>query len=277
MQPTIITVAINGAIARKKNNPAVPISPDEAVASAQEAFEKGATVLHVHARNPDESPSSEPDYFAEVQEGMRRHCPEMIVQFSTGGRGRDPAARGSALYLKPEMASLSTGSVNFPKGIYENPVELVEQLASSMVQYEIKPEIEAFDLSMLYAAKTLVDRELLKAPLHVQFVMGVPNAMPARRKALEFMVSELHELLPGSTWTVAGIGRHQAEAHHWAVEMGGHIRTGLEDNLRIGDRLADSNAELVSLAAEICREHGSRHATPAEAREFLGLAAGVSA
>lgn len=274
MQSTIITVAVNGSVPRKKDNPAVPVTPDEVIESTHAAFEAGATIVHVHARSPDESSSSDPAYFAAVQEGIRKHCPGMIVQFSTGGRGRSHEQRGSALHLRPDMASLSTGSVNFPGMIYENHPELIENLARMMLEQDIKPEIEIFDLSMLYSAKTLADRGLLKTPMHVQFVMGLRNAMPARRKALEFMVSELHELLPGSTWTLAGVGRHQAEVQDWALDLGGHIRTGLEDNLRISpDRLASGNAELVAQAAENCARQGSRPATPAEARALLGLSA----
>lgn len=274
MRSTIITVAVNGSVPRKKDNPAVPITPSEVIESTHAAFEAGATVVHVHARDADETSSSDPAYFAAVREGVRRHCPGMIVQFSTGGRGRDHTQRGSALRLRPDMASLSTGSVNFPGMVYENHPDLIEALARMMLEHGIKPEIEVFDLSLLYAAKALADRDLLTTPMHVQFVLGVRNAMPARRKALEFMVDELHELLPGSTWTVAGVGRHQAEVQDWALELGGHIRTGLEDNLRIGaDRLAASNAELVAQSAEICARHGSRPATPAEARALLGLPA----
>lgn len=274
MKPTIITVAVNGSVPRKKDNPAVPITPEEVVESARGAFEAGATVLHVHARNADETSSSDPAYFAAVQEGVRAACPGMIVQFSTGGRGRNAEQRGSPLPLKPDMASLSTGSVNFPGMIYENHPELIDSLAEAMLEYRIKPEIEVFDLSMLYSAQTLAKRGLLRRPLHVQFVVGLRNAMPARRKAVEFMVAELDELLPGSTWTLAGVGRHQAEVHDWALELGGHLRTGLEDNLRVGpDRLAASNAELVGIAAAACARHGSRPATPAETRALLGLAA----
>src|SRR6187549_817531 len=113
-QPVIITVAITGAVPKKKDNPAVPVTPAEQVESTHQAFEAGASLVHIHVRNPDESPSSDPTLFAQVQEGVMKHCPGMIVQFSTGGRGRDPASRGNALDLKPHMASLSTGSVNFP-------------------------------------------------------------------------------------------------------------------------------------------------------------------
>ena len=130
--PVVIAVAITGSVPRKKDNPAVPIAPAEQVESTHAAFEAGATLVHIHVRNPDESPSSDPALFAQVQEGVRRHCPGMIVQFSTGGRGRDPAARGNALELRPDMASLSTGSVNFPTIVYENGAALVVDLATRM-------------------------------------------------------------------------------------------------------------------------------------------------
>src|SRR6267154_1033586 len=130
--PVIITVAITGALPRKKDNPAVPVTPTEQIESTHEAFEAGASLVHVHVRNPDESPASDPKLYGEVQEGVRKHCPGMIVQFSTGGRGRDPSARGNALELKPDMASLSTGSVNFPTIVYENSAALVRDLATRM-------------------------------------------------------------------------------------------------------------------------------------------------
>lgn len=270
--PAVLTVAITGSIPRKRDTPAVPVTPNEQIESTHDAFEAGAALVHIHVRNPDESPSSNPDLFAEVQEGVRKHCPGMIVQFSTGGRGRSPAERGAMLYLRPDMASLATGSVNFPASIYENPPDFVEGLAKSMLEFEIKPEIEVFDLSMMYTAANLAKEGLLKPPVHVQFVLGIPNALPARRSVLEFMVKELREVLPGATWTAAGIARHQAEVSEWALELGGHSRVGIEDNIKIDrDRLAKSNAELVALAAERCARFGRRPATVAEARRLLGL------
>jgi uncharacterized protein (DUF849 family) len=180
--PAIITVAITGAIPRKADTPAVPITPSEQIESTHEAYEAGASVAHIHVRNRDETPSSDPDLFAQVQEGIARYCPGMIIQFSTGGRGREQNERGKMLCLKPDMASLATGSVNFPKQIYENPPQLVEDLARAMLQYGVKPEIEVFDVAMLYNAKTMADRGLLNRPCQVQFVMGIPNALPARRQ-----------------------------------------------------------------------------------------------
>jgi 3-keto-5-aminohexanoate cleavage enzyme len=272
-QPTIITVAITGALPRKAQTPAVPVTPAEQIESTHEAYEAGAAIVHVHVRNKDESPSSDPELFAQVQEGVKKHCPGMIIQFSTGGRGRSQSERGRALNLKPDMASLATGSVNFAKQIYENPPELVEDLARSMLEFNVKPEIEVFDLAMLYNAKDLADRGLIKRPLHAQFVIGIPNALPARRSVLEFLVSEIKDIMPDATWGAAGIGRHQLEINQWTLELGGHLRTGLEDNIKFDrDRLAKSNAELVARLRDLCGKYGRHAASPQEARQILGLA-----
>ena len=271
--PVVIAVAITGSVPRKTDNPAVPVTVPEQIESTQQAFEAGATLCHIHVRNDDESPSSDPDRFAAVQEGLRRHCPGMIVQFSTGGRGRDPAARGLSLKHRPDMASLSTGSVNFPTIVYENSASLVTDLAGQMKQYGVRPEIEIFDLSHLHGAKRLVEAGLIDARPHVQFVMGVQNAMPAEEHLLDILLAETRRILPGATWTAAGIGRNQAIVMDWALARGADaVRTGLEDNIRVTkDRLAASNAELVGLAAEAVARHGRRVATPAEARAALGL------
>ena len=270
--PAIITVAITGAIPRKADTPAVPVTPAEQIESTHEAFEAGATVAHIHVRNPDESPSSDPALFAQVQEGLLKHCPGMIIQFSTGGRGRSQNERGSMLSLKPDMASLATGSVNFATQIYENPPQLVDDLATSMLKYDVKPEIEVFDVAMLYNARNMADRGLLKRPCQVQFVMGIPNALPPRRKLLEFLIAELKELMPDATWSAAGIGRSQLEINQWCLELGGHVRTGLEDNIKFDkDRLARSNAELVLRVAGLCAQYGRHAASPAEARQLLQL------
>jgi uncharacterized protein (DUF849 family) len=273
MSPVVIAVAITGSVPRKKDNPAVPITPSEQIESTQEAFEAGAALVHIHVRNDDETPSSDPERFARVQEGIARHCPGMIVQFSTGGRGRDPSQRGSALFLKPDMASLSTGSVNFPTIVYENSAALVTDLASRMKDAGIRPEIEIFDLSHLHGARRLVEQGLMDDHPHVQFVMGVQNAMPAEEHLLDILLGELRRVLPTATWTAAGIGRHQAQVMDWALARGADaVRTGLEDNIRIArDQLASSNAELVEYAVLAVERHGRRAATPAEARAVLTL------
>ena len=271
--PVIITVAITGALPRKKDTPAVPVTPAEQIESTHEAYEAGASLVHVHVRSPDESPSSDPELFAQVQEGVRRHCPGMIIQFSTGGRGRDQMARASMLHLRPDMASLATGSVNFPTNIYENPPDFVEGLARTMLANDIKPEIEVFDLAMLYNAVNMSKKGLIKGPLHVQFVLGIANALPARRTVFDFLRSELAALAPDATWVAAGTGRFQWEVNQWCLETGGHCRTGLEDNIKFdADRLAVSNAELVRKVADAAERHGRHAASPAEARALLQLA-----
>jgi 3-keto-5-aminohexanoate cleavage enzyme len=273
MIPVIVAVAITGSVPRKRDNPAVPITPAEQVESTQEAYEAGAALAHIHVRNDDETPSSDPERFAAVYDGIRRHCPGMIVQFSTGGRGRDPSGRGSSLFLKPDMASLATGSVNFPTIVYENHTALVEDLASKMRENAIRPEIEVFDLSHLHGARRLANRGLLDDRPHVQFVMGVQNAMPAHEHLLDILLTEAKRLFPDCTWTAAGIGRYQAEVMGWALaRCANAVRTGLEDNIRISkDRLAKSNAELVQLAEQAIARHGCRVATPHEARQILQL------
>jgi 3-keto-5-aminohexanoate cleavage enzyme len=271
-RPAVISVAITGSLPQKANNPAVPITPDEQVESAHQAFEAGAALVHIHVRQDDGRPSSDPERFGRVQEGVRRHCPGMIVQFSTGGRGRGLSERGSMLYLRPDMASLATGSVNFPTSVYENPPDFVEELAKDMLARGIKPEVEVFDAAMLYNAAELSKRGVLKTPVHVQFVLGLKNALPARRELLEFLVRELESVLPGATWTAAGMGKNQLTVNRWSLELGGHARTGLEDNVRFDEhRLAASNAELVARVAALTAEYDRTVATPAEARSLLGL------
>ena len=270
--PCIIAVAITGSVPRKKDNPAVPITVAEQVESTQAAFEAGATLVHAHVRDEAENPSSDPDRFARLQEGVARHCPGMIMQFSTGGRGRALEARGAMLHLRPDMASLATGSCNFPTIVYENPPDFVRGLAQTMLDLDIRPEIEVFDLAMLFNTADLVAAGLIRPDVHVQFVMGVKHALPARRDVLEFELARLRELLPAATWTAAGIGRHQLELNRWSLELGGHCRTGLEDNVRWDrDTLAESNAQLVRRVAGLCAEFGRPVATVAQAREMLHL------
>jgi 3-keto-5-aminohexanoate cleavage enzyme len=273
MRSVVVAVAITGSVPRKRDNPAVPISVTEQIESTHEAFEAGASLVHIHVRNADESPSSDPELFSRVQDGVKQHCPGMIIQFSTGGRGRDPSARGSALYLKPDMGSLSTGSVNFPTIVYENSAALVGDLAARMREYGVRPEIEIFDLSHIHGARRLVDQGLMDDHPHVQFVMGVQNAMPPEEHLLDILLGELKRILPKATWTAAGIGRHQETVMEWVLARGGAaVRTGLEDNIRITkDRLANSNAELVEVAAGVCARYEARPATPREARATLGL------
>ena len=242
-KPCIICVAITGSLPRKEMNPAVPITVAEQVESTQAAFEVGATICHAHVRNDDQTPSSDPEKFARLKEGLEKHCPGIIIQFSTGGRSGAGKERGGMLPLRPDMASLTVGSNNFPTRVYENPPDLVDWLAAEMLAYGIKPEVEAFDLSHIHQAAAMQADGRLKGPAYVQFVMGVKNAMPADRDVFDYYIRTVERLLPGSEWCAAGIGRHQIEVNEWCVAAGGHARTGLEDNIRMNrETLAPSNA-----------------------------------
>ena len=271
-KPCIICVAITGSLPRKAMNPAVPISVAEQIESTQEAFEAGATICHAHVRNDDESPSSDPNKFALLKQGLEKHCPGIIIQFSTGGRSGAGQERGGMLPLSPDMASLTVGSNNFPNRVYENPPDLVDFLAAEMKQYEIKPELEAFDLSHIHQAAAMRADGRLNSPLYVQFVMGVKNAMPADRDVFDYYIKTMERLLPDSEWCAAGIGRHQLEVNEWCIAAGGHARTGLEDNIRLDKHtLAPSNAALVKRVTELCAGYERSVATPQQARQILGL------
>ena len=271
-KPCIICVAITGSLPRKSNNPSVPISIAEQVESTQEAFEAGATIVHCHVRNADETPTSDPERFARLKQGIEAHCPGMIVQFSTGGRSGSGRERGGMLPLRPDMASLSVGSNNFPTRVYENPPDLVDWLASEMRAYEVKPEIEAFDLSHIHQAALMNRDERIPGNLYIQFVMGVKNAMPVDRDVFDYYIRTVRRLLPTAEWCAAGIGAGQIVINEWCIAAGGHTRTGMEDNVRLDrETLAPSNAALVRRAAALCEKHGRPVATPAEARRILGL------
>jgi 3-keto-5-aminohexanoate cleavage enzyme len=273
-KPCIICVAITGSLPRKADNPAVPITISEQVESTHEAYEAGASIVHCHVRNDDETPSSDPDRFAALLEGLRIHCPDMIIQFSTGGRSGAGRERGAMLSLKPDMASLSVGSNNFPSRVYENPPDLVEWLAKEMRDHNVLPEIEAFDLSHIFKAAEMHDAGVIASQLYVQFVMGVKNAMPADHDVLRFYAKTLRRLAPHAEWCAAGIGRHQIELNEWAICEDGHVRTGLEDNVRINrNQLAPSNAGLVRQAVQLCAKYDRPVANPDEARSILGLSA----
>ncbi|NDW47195.1 3-keto-5-aminohexanoate cleavage protein [Ruegeria sp. PrR005] len=272
-KPCIICVAITGSLPTKDNNPAVPITVEEQVESTQEAFEAGASIAHCHVRNDDQTPTSDPERFGRLLEGLRQHCPGMIVQFSTGGRSGAGQARGGMLPLAPDMASLSVGSNNFPTRVYENPPDLVDWLASEMRTYHVTPEIEAFDLSHILRAIDMHGKGQLYGKLYVQFVMGVKNAMPADREVFDFYVHTMQTRAPQAEWCAAGIGQNQIVVNEWAIAAGGHTRTGLEDNVRLDrDRLAPSNAALVRRAVELCEKYERPVARWQEAREILGLA-----
>ena len=271
-KPCILCVAITGSLPTKADNPAVPISLQEQIESTQSAFEAGATIAHCHVRNQDQTPSSDPEKFAALLEGLKEHCPGMVIQFSTGGRSGAGTERGRMLPLAPDMASLSVGSNNFPTRVYENPPDLVNWLASEMKKYRVTPEVEAFDLSHILTAIRMYDRNELYGKLYVQFVMGVKNAMPADKEVFNLYVKFMNERAPEAEWCAAGIGANQIIVNEWAIAAGGHTRAGLEDNVRLDkNTLAPSNAALIQRAAEICEKYERPVATWRQTRELLNL------
>lgn len=273
--PCIICVAITGSLPTKANNPAVPITISEQIESTHAAFEAGASIVHAHVRDDEGKPSSDPARFAALMQGVQKHCPDMIIQLSTGGRSGAGQARGGMLPLRPDMASLSVGSNNFPTRVYENPPDLVDWLASEMITHDVKPEVEAFDLSHILKAHDMWKRGQIAALPYVQFVMGVKNAMPADRDVFDYYIKTVKRLFgPDAPWCAAGIGPAQAVLNDWSVSSGGHARTGLEDNVRLDkDTLAPSNAALVKRVADLCAKYNRPVATPTQARALLGLKA----
>ena len=271
-KPCILCCAITGSVPTKAANPAVPISISEQIESSHAAVEAGASIIHAHVRNADETPSSDPDKFAELQEGLKKYCPDVIIQFSTGGRSGAGQERGGMLSLRPDMASLSVGSNNFPTRVYENPPQLVSWLAAEMVKYEVMPEIEAFDLSHILKAIEMEQAGLIHNRLYLQFVMGVKNAMPADKTVFDFYAKVMADRAPNAPWCAAGIGPNQIVVNEWAIAAGGHTRAGLEDNVRLNrESLAPSNAALIARAADVCAHYERPVATPLEARVLLGL------
>jgi 3-keto-5-aminohexanoate cleavage enzyme len=276
-KPCIICVAITGSLPTKENNPAVPITIGEQIESTHEAFEAGASIVHAHVRDDEGRPTSDPERFGRLMEGLRAHCPGMIIQLSTGGRSGAGQARGGMLPLRPDMASLSVGSNNFPTRVYENAPDLVDWLASEMITYGVKPEIEAFDLSHILKAHQMWKAGQINGLPYVQFVMGVKNAMPADRDVFDYYIQTVKRLFGADApWCAAGIGPSQFVLNEWAVSSGGHARTGLEDNVRLDrDHLAPSNAALVRRVAERCAKYDRPVADWRTARSILGLENGA--
>ena len=271
--PCIICVAITGSVPTKNDNPAVPITIAEQIESTQESYEAGAAIAHCHVRGDDGKPTADPERYAQLKEGIEKHCPGMIIQLSTGGRSGAGTDRGGMLPLAPEMASIAVGSNNFPTRVYDTPPDLVDWLASEMLKYNIKPEVEAFDLSHIFKAKEMADKGQIAGTPYVQFVMGVKNAMPVDRDVFDYYVHTVHRLFgPNAPWCAAGIGANQIVLNEWAISSGGHVRTGLEDNVKLDrDTLAPSNAALVKRAVALCETYARPVATWQQAREILGL------
>lgn len=268
MDGVIITAAINGAEVMKSDNPSLPISAEEVAEEAYRCAEAGASIVHLHGRLPDGTPTQDIDTFRSYFEAIRERS-DIIVQFSTGGAvGMSVEERIEALALGPEMATLTTGTCNFGDGVFENSLPAIRVIAERQRQFGIKPEIEVFEVGMLDTAIRLVEREgVLKGPLHVDFVLGVPGALDGDERHLDYLVSRLPE---GWTWCVAGVGRHELRLARYALQIGGHVRVGLEDNIYLSKGvLADGSHSLVAAVAEMAAEVGRRVLGVTEARKVL--------
>ena len=265
----IITVAPTGNVPTREMNPHLPVTPEEIAETAVRCRKAGASLIHVHARDLNHKPTLDPQVFARIHRLISERT-DLIVQISTGGRaGMDAESRSAAVrLLRPEMASLTTGSMNFPDRVYANSSELIELLARTMKEAGTKPEMEIFEPGMITNAQKLVTKDLSAEPLHFDFVLGSHGSLPATAKNLLYLSETIP---PGSTWTVAGIGRGQLPMAVLAIVMGGHVRVGLEDNLYYRKGQLATNEQLVSRVARIAAEVGRPVATPEEARQILGL------
>jgi 3-keto-5-aminohexanoate cleavage enzyme len=268
--PCIISVAVTGSVTQPSQTPHLPITPRQIADSAIEAFNAGASIAHIHVRDPESGmPTHNLEYFDEIAQRVRAQT-DMVLNFTTGGYpGMEHEARMETLTLEPEVASFDAGSMNFGPGVFLNPPDFLRELAGRFLKYGVRPELECFDVGMVGNCLRLIDEGLIEQPLWWQFVLGVPGGAPAEPRTLLHMV----DMLPaGSQWSVIGIGRGQLPMNMLAIMTGGHVRTGLEDNIYLKRGvLAESNAQFVERLARLTREFGREVATPADARRLLGL------
>jgi 3-keto-5-aminohexanoate cleavage enzyme len=270
MDPLVITCAPVGAEVRPDQTPYLPYTPQLLGEAAKAVREAGASIIHVHCRNDDGTNTHSVDRFREAYEAIRASS-DLIVQFSTGGAiGMTPQERGSVLELRPEMATLTCGSVNFGDDIFENSFPIMRELLKKMNEFGVRPELEIFDKGHLSNARRLAKERLLSFPQHVDFVLGVPGGLEATVANLCDLVDDLPE---GCTWSVAGIGKKQLPMAMAAIAMGGHVRVGLEDNLHYSRGRLARNEELVARVVRLATEAGRNIATPDRARRMLGLTA----
>lgn len=271
MEKLIITAAICGAEVTKEQNPSVPYTVEEIGIEAEKAYKAGASIIHLHVREDDGTPTQSKDRFDACIKEIKKRCPDVIVQPSTGGAvGMSNAERLQPIELNPEMATLDCGTCNFggPE-IFVNTEDDIKEFGSKMIERGIKPEIEVFDKGMIDMAMRLQKKGFIKSPMHFNFVMGVNGGISADIRDFEFMRSSIPA---GSTYTVSGIGRNEFPLAVMSIISGGHVRVGFEDNVYLSKGvLAKSNAELVEKVARLAKELGREIATPAEAREILGL------
>jgi 3-keto-5-aminohexanoate cleavage enzyme len=268
MDPLIITVAAVGAELTPEQTPHLPVTPQQLGETAALCREAGAAMIHVHCRRDDGKNTASVERFAAAQAAIGERS-DLIVQFTTGGAiGMTVAERAGPLSLRPEMATLTCGTVNFGDDVFENSFPIMRGILAEMDRYGVRPELEIFDAGHLSNAKRLERDGLLRWPQHCDFVLGVPGGLDASVRNLSYLVDALP---PGCTWSVAGIGRDQLPLATVAIAMGGHVRVGLEDNIYYAKGRLARNDELVARVARIAAELGRPVATPAQARELLNL------
>lgn len=268
--PCIISVAVTGSVTQPSQTPHLPITPEQIARSAIDAFSEGAAIAHIHVRDPQTGmPAHNLEYYDEIAQRVRAET-DMVLNFTTGGYpGMSQEERMETLTLEPEVGSFDAGSMNFGPGVFLNPPDFLRELATRFVRHGVRPELECFDVGMVGNCRRLIDEGLIERPLWWQLVLGVPGGAPAEVKTLIHMVDMLPE---GSQWSVIGIGRGQLTMNVMGILLGGHVRTGLEDNIYYQRGvLATSNAQLVERLARLTRELGRQVATPADVRRLLGL------
>lgn len=271
MEKLIVTAAICGAEVTKAQNPAVPYTVEEIGIEAEKAYKAGAAIIHLHVREDDGTPTQSKDRFEACIEEIKRRCPDVIVQPSTGGAvGMSNAERLQPVDLAPEMATLDCGTCNFGGDeVFVNTENTIKEFGEKMIQLNVKPEIEVFDKGMIDMAIRLHKKGYIKAPMHFNFVMGVNGGISADLRDFVFMRGSIPE---GSTYTVSGIGRNEFPLAMMSIIDGGHVRVGFEDNVYLSKGvMANTNAELVEKVVRLAKELGREIATPAEARAILGL------
>ena len=270
MNPVMITCAITGAETTKAKQPHLPITPQEQAAAAAEAVKAGASIIHLHVRDDQGNATQDLNRFKESIQAIRDQAPGVIIQISTGGAiGESIENRMAPLDLKPEMASLNLGTMNFGDDIFYNHPKDILELANRMKTKKVLPELEIYEVGMLETAMKLHRQGLLSDPMHFQFVLGVPGGMSGNLKNLMLL---LDHLPPDTHWGVAGVGRFQLPLATHALALGGHVRVGFEDNLYYSKGvLATSNAQLVARISRLAGELGREVASPAVARKMLGL------
>ena len=269
MEKLIITTALTGNVPNRERTPHVPLTPEEIAADVARCAAAGASLFHIHARDAQGNPTLDLAVFKETVRLIKAQTPGVIIQLSTGARaGKGWEARVNPVRLLPEMASFTTGSNNLPGIVYENAPDFILYLAEVFKETGVKPEIEVFETGMINNALHLVKKGLLAEPLHFDFVLGAPGAMPGTVRNLVFLAGSLP---PGATWTVAGIGKAELPLSTAAIAMGGHVRVGIEDNLYLPDGTLATNAQLVEKVAGIAGLMGRDIASPDDARRILSL------